>query len=298
MKYYLALARNFILIILSAFAIAFTVGTLRQPPPNAPAIAEYQETKFARKLLSPSVFSFEIKLYITEKDKESQKDVTSVCVEGVGSAFTVNEKGYFATNNHVVDVAAKEKFCTDNLAKTRNVSVSSLFGLKFDVKNFIVDSQNRRWNVDVIKTFPESDVAVLKISNDQTKGTPPKKWKVAEFRTGSPHIVNGKVVSGTGPYVVPDEPIIMIGTPLELPFTITRGMLGNNTFRVGGKTPYLHFIAPINSGNSGGPVISLLDFKVIGMATMAKPDFGGMTQQSGAVPFWEIQKVLKQVDMK
>ncbi len=292
MKYYLALARNFTLVIFTAFAIAFAVGSLKQPPPNAPAIAEYQQTKFARELLSPSVFSFEIKVYITEKD------VKSVCVEGVGSAFTVDEKGYFATNNHVVDVAAKEKFCTDNLAKTRNVPVSSLFGLRFDVKNFIVDSQNRHWNVDVIKTFPDSDVAVLKISNEQTNGTPPKKWKVAEFRTGSPSIVNGKIVSGKGPYVVPDEPVIMIGTPLELPFTITKGMLGNNTFRVGGKTPYLHFIAPINSGNSGGPLVSLLDFKVIGMATMAKPDFGGMTLQAGAVPFWEIQKVLKEVDMK
>jgi S1-C subfamily serine protease len=149
--------------------------------------------------------------------------------------------------------------------------------------------------------FPKSDLAVLRVTERNANiADILADWKSIDFRTGSPEGVDGKVISGKGPLVVPDEPVVTMGGPLYLPFTITKGMLGNNAFFSLAKIPLVHFTAPINSGNLGGLLISLLDFKAIGMVTMAKADFDGNDRslQAGAVPFWEIQKALQTVDMK
>jgi S1-C subfamily serine protease len=98
--------------------------------------------------------------------------------------------------------------------------------------------------------------------------------------------------------ILPDEPIIFMGNPLDFPYTLTTGKLGNNAFRFFKNETFIHYIAATNSGDSGGPLMSLLDFKVIGMTTMAKTDHDNITLQSGAVPFWIIQKELREVDMK
>jgi len=300
MKYTLALIKTILAVILSTIGTvalcffiytAFLVLVQKTPPPiNSPAIAEYQETRYVRNLLSPSVFTVEARLFVSEKNAEKP----FFCSKGYGSAFMVNEKGYFVTNNHVIDPASKQTACLEGMAKTKDIPVSSLFGVRFEIKYFLTDFEGTTFPVTIAKAFPERDLAVLKVDG----ATISQKWKPVEFRTGTPVIIDGKVTSEKGPMILPDEPIITMGTPLELTFTIARGMLGNGVFQTPDGETFIHFIAPNNSGNSGGPLFSLLDFRVIGMSTVSKADNQSMSEQAGAIPFWVIQKALQEVEMK
>ncbi|MFA5830587.1 MAG: serine protease [Candidatus Paceibacterota bacterium] len=305
MKQYLASARNIILMLIIVWtAIFFVSFHAPKPQPaaiNSPAIAEYQQSQYVRELLSPSTFTVRVKVFVSEKNKATQKEEESLCVQGVGTAYTVSENGYFSSSNHIFDPSSRQTECLESLAKNRNVPISALMGVRFKIEYIFTDANKISFPVDIVKTFPEIDLAVLKPKQKEASILQPlpPKWIPVQFRTGSPSIVDGKAVSGNGPFFAPDEPVAMMGTPLNLPFTLTKGTLGNNTFFEFGGIPFIHFVAPINSGNSGGPVISLLDFKFIGMAAATKFDTGKYpTSQAGAIPFWEIQKALKEIDMK
>lgn len=268
---------------------------------NAPAIAEWQQTGYTRDLLSPSTFDLKMKVYITDKNLGTIKQRERMCAYGIGTASAYKKVGYFLTNNHVVDPNLVETGCLYYLAKKRNVPISSLFGVKFRVEYILTNVEKISFPVRIAYTFPKIDLAVLNVTERNIAIADIfQNWKSVGFRTGSPHIIDGKVVSGKGPQMLPDEPVATMGGPLYLPFTMITGTLGNNTFYNLAKIPLIHFIAPINSGNSGALLISLLDFKVIGMVTMAKADFEGndRSMQSGAVPFWEIQKALKSVGLE
>jgi S1-C subfamily serine protease len=305
MKHYLALARNIILVIITVLAVIVSLSFLApkpQPPAiNSPAIAEYRQSQYVRKLLTPATFDLKMNVYISKKDMAWERMDKRICASGAGTAFTSKEKGYFLTNNHVTDPNLAETGCLYRLAKKRNVPISSLFGVRFDIEYILTNAEKISFPARVAHTFPKIDLAVLKITERNADiADVLANWKSVDFRTGSPNIIDEKVVSGKGPLIVPDEQVATMGGPLGLPFTVTTGILGSNTFFNLTNIPLVHFIAPINSGNSGGQLISLLDFKAIGMVTMSKADFEGNDRslQSGAVPFWEIQKALKEVGMK
>ncbi|MCK9351732.1 MAG: serine protease [Candidatus Paceibacterota bacterium] len=302
MKYYLATARNFVLVALATTALLFFIHTLepRTQPINAPAIAEWQQTEHVRQLMSPITFDLKMNVYAAEKDAVSQKEKTWICASGAGTVFAHKKIGHFLTNHHVIDPEYVKTGCLYNLAKERNVPISSLSRVQFRVEYFLTNADKVVFPVHVVHSFPEIDVAVLNAEKNILTAPIYKNWKSVDFRTGSPKIVDGKIVLGKGPMVLPDEPVATMGSPLYLPFTIIKGTLGNNTFSSRSGIPLIHFIAPINSGNSGGPLISLLDFKVIGMTTMSKADYEGNDRslQSGAVPFWEIQKALRSVGLE
>lgn len=61
------------------------------------------------------------------------------------------------------------------------------------------------------------------------------------------------------------DPVGAFGHPLGMPFTGTRGIVSGLTDRLG--PDLIQIDATIDHGNSGGPVISLLDGRVIGIAT-------------------------------
>lgn len=288
----------FFLLLLFPFLLEHHAKPQVQAPINSPAIAEYQQTQAVRELLSPSVFTLEAKLFVSETDTKTQKENRFFCAEGYGTAFAVSEKGYFITNSHVIEPESKKTACLEGLSKTRKVPISALFGSRFEIKYFLTDFQKDTFPVVIFKAFPEKDIAILKYAGKNQA----KRWKPGEFRFGSPSIRGGKVFSVekslTMPLIIPDEPVITMGTPLELPFTIIEGMLGNGVFQSPSGNVFIHFIAPNNSGNSGGPLVSLLDFKIIGMTTVTKSDNRSMSEQAGAIPFWEIIKALRTIDMK
>ena len=61
------------------------------------------------------------------------------------------------------------------------------------------------------------------------------------------------------------HPVGAFGHPWRLPFTGTRGIISGVTARY--RTELLQTDAPINQGNSGGPLISLEDGRIVGINT-------------------------------
>lgn len=123
----------------------------------------------------------------------------------------------------------------------------------------------------VVGTDPRTDIALLKISVGHTL----------------PYLK-----LGDSNHAQPGEWVIAIGNPFGLSETVTAGIvsaLGRNI----GAGPYDKFIqvdAPINEGNSGGPLLTQ-DGKVIGMNTAILSPSGGSIGIGFSIPSNMIRKI-------
>jgi serine protease Do len=142
-------------------------------------------------------------------------------VHGEGSGFVISADGYVLTNNHVVERAAEI------------------------VAQF---ADGREVTAEVVGTDPATDVALLKLSGDETD------WPHVDLASSSDLRVGDWVVA--------------VGNPLGLGITVTAGIV-SGTGRVLGHDVYDDFIqtdAAINQGNSGGPLFDT-NGRVVGMNT-------------------------------
>ena len=102
---------------------------------------------------------------------------------------------------------------------------------------------------ELVGTDPKTDIAVLKIDPEAVE-IQPVSWGDSE-------------ISRVG------DIVLAIGNPLGLGGTVTSGIISSINRDIGGG-PYVDFIqtdAPINRGNSGGPLFNL-DCSVIGINSM------------------------------
>jgi serine protease Do len=158
-------------------------------------------------------------------------------VVGQGSGFIISKDGYILTNNHVVGDADK-------------VSVKLQDGREFIAKT--------------IGTDPHSDVAVIKIDDDNLPVLP----------------------LGDSDAIEVGEWVVAIGNPFGLSHTLTAGIVSAKGRSSIGIADYENFIqtdAAINPGNSGGPLINL-DGKAVGMNTAIYSRSGGYMGIGFAIP--------------
>jgi putative serine protease PepD len=73
----------------------------------------------------------------------------------------------------------------------------------------------------------------------------------------------------------PGEQILVVGAPLGLTDTITTGVVSAVRARVGGPGTMIQFDAPVNPGNSGGPVVNTRK-EVVGIADAKAQDAEGI----------------------
>jgi serine protease Do len=145
--------------------------------------------------------------------------------QGLGSGVIIREEGYILTNNHVVDGAEK-------------ITVRLKDG--------------REFAADVKGTYPDADVAVLKLKGDA------KDLTVAHL--------------GDSDKVRVGEFAIAIGAPFELDYSVTYGHVsakGRGNLIDRGLQDFIQTDASINFGNSGGPLVNL-DGEVIGINSMIR----------------------------
>jgi S1-C subfamily serine protease len=171
--------------------------------------------------------------------------VVSIAVQtdnefAIGSGFVIDRDGDILTNNHVVAPATQ--------------SAGSSIVVTF--------SNEATARAQIVGRDPTSDLAVIKVPNDQLT--------VAQLGDSD------KVEVGDG--------VIAIGSPLGLQGTVTAGIVSalERPVRVAsddGTTAYLDAIqtdAPINHGNSGGPLVNLSGAVIgINSAAAADPTAGG-----------------------
>jgi len=172
--------------------------------------------------------------------------------KGLGSGFFINKDGYLITNFHVI---AGEK--------------------KIAVTQFLQDDQVLRRvvhkEVEIVATDPFHDLAVLRLKEHDTKIT--------------------SVVFAPGEKLNIGETIFAIGNPLGLERTVTEGVL-SQTHRNFGGILYLQVDAPVNPGNSGGPLFNARG-QVIGVINMTVATMEGL---NFAIPARHATYLLDHID--
>ncbi len=171
---------------------------------------------------------------------------------GLGSGFFVNKKGYLVTNFHVI-------------AGEKKISVTQ-FLQEGKVLRRVVHKE-----VEIVATAPFHDLAVLRLKEFDTEIKPVIFAPAEELKIG--------------------ETVFAIGNPLGLERTVTEGVL-SQTHRNFGGILYLQVDAPVNPGNSGGPLFNARG-QVIGVINMGVPTMEGL---NFAIPARHAKYILEHID--
>ncbi|WP_029215237.1 S1C family serine protease [Kallotenue papyrolyticum] len=175
---------------------------------------------------------------------------------GTGSGFVIDRDGHIVTNNHVVE----------NMPEIN-----------------ITFADGSRANGELLGTFPEGDIAVVRASRLPNDLTPVELGDSSALRVG--------------------QIVIAIGSPLGLQQTVTSGIvsaLNRSIEDLGVSDPdsSLHGLiqtdAAINPGNSGGPLFDGQG-RVVGMNTLIASPNQGNIGLGFAVPVNRIKRVAPQL---
>jgi Do/DeqQ family serine protease len=167
--------------------------------------------------------------------------------QGSGSGVIYTQDGYIVTNNHVVEFADEIEVTT---------------------------SDNKKYNAKVIGTYPDGDLAVLKI---EAKSLP--TLRIADSD-------QAKI----------GEWVLAVGNPLELNSTVTAGIIsakGRDINIIKGKSPIESFIqtdAAVNPGNSGGALVDAYG-RLLGINTAIATQTGFFEGYSFAIPVNLVVKI-------
>lgn len=129
---------------------------------------------------------------------------------------------------------------------------------------------------ELVGTDPKTDIAVLKID--------PNKVDIENVSWGDSS--NSRV----------GDIVLAIGNPLGLGGTVTSGIISSINRDIG-SGPYVDFIqtdAPINRGNSGGPLFNL-DGEVIGINSMIISQTGGSVGLGFSIPANTAKLIVEQI---
>eukprot|EP00762_Andalucia_godoyi_P004130 ANDGO_06316.mRNA.1 Putative protease Do-like 14 len=172
-----------------------------------------------------------------------------------GSGFIISEDGTIVTNAHVVAFASSK-----SKDKNKELTVALTDGRSFKGRVLALDERS---DVALVKVDTTDPLPVAKLGDSD-------KLRVGEF-------------------------VVALGCPLQLSNTVTHGIV-SAVERKGadlGLSPLSTFIqtdAPINQGNSGGPLVNL-DGEVIGINSL-KADVSGI---SFAIPIKTAKEIVDQL---
>jgi Do/DeqQ family serine protease len=167
-----------------------------------------------------------------------------------GSGVIISPDGYIVTNNHVVDKALELE---------------------------VILHDNRSYKAKVIGTDPNTDIALLKIDENDLN--------FVEFGNSD----NAKI----------GEWVLAVGNPFNLTSTVTAGIVSAKARNINilnrqqqyGIESFIQTDAAVNPGNSGGALVNLSG-KLIGVNTAIATPTGSYAGYSFAVPSILVKKVV------
>jgi serine protease Do len=176
----------------------------------------------------------------------------------LGSGVIVDEAGYLLTNDHVVRRAQKIQ-------------------VQFN------DVTNVTYDATVVASDPRRDIALLKIN-----GLPGQKFHAIKLAREDDLLLG--------------ETVLALGNPFGLGGTVTRGILSSKIRSMPkegsslGIPNWLQTDAPINAGNSGGPLVNLRG-ELIGINVAVLSEMEGRPVQGigFAVPIRAVQEALSDI---
>lgn len=173
--------------------------------------------------------------------------------KGLGSGFFINQDGYVITNFHVIK-------------GERHITVSRLVQSGKESRRVVYR------DVRVVAVDPFHDLAVLRVED-------PIKNPISP------------VVFDPGDKPTLGETVFVIGNPLGLERTVTEGVVSHTSRNFGGNL-YLQIDAPVNPGNSGGPLFNSRG-QVIGVINMGVLTMEGL---NFAIPIRNVKFLLDNLD--
>ncbi len=167
-----------------------------------------------------------------------------------GSGVIVSDDGYIVTNNHVVEDAAEVKVTLED---------------------------NRSYTAKVIGTDPTTDLALIKIEEENLEFLP----------------------YGNSDEVVVGQWVLAVGNPFNLTSTVTAGIVSAKARNIGilrdennlQIESFIQTDAAVNPGNSGGALINTSG-QLVGINTAIASSTGSYTGYSFAVPVNLVKKVI------
>lgn len=172
---------------------------------------------------------------------------------GSGSGVVISQDGYIVTNNHVIDGADEIE---------------------------VMLNDNRSYSAKVIGADPNTDIALLKVDEDNLPAVP----------------------VGDSDDLKLGEWVLAVGNPYNLNSTVTAGIISAKGRSIDimnrqgkGFAPIESFIqtdAAVNPGNSGGALVNTKG-ELIGINTAIKSPTGTFTGYSFAVPVNIVKKVME-----
>lgn len=186
-------------------------------------------------------------LYLNVSDSVVSIKVTTATGAGQGSGFVYDENGHIITNHHVIKGAN-------------------------DID--VVFSNGARVSSTLVGTDKYSDIAVLKVSKmSDEKGFSAEPLEMADSSK-----------------LVPGQQVIAIGNPFGLSGSVTHGIVSATGRLVSTEGGYsipnvVQTDAPLNPGNSGGPLLNMKG-EVVGVNRAKEGDNVGF-----AIPSNKVKKV-------
>jgi len=194
----------------------------------APAVVNIYTSKIVKQKTPPPLLQ-----YFLEKNNPQPKQHDRV-QRSLGSGIIINTNGYILTNNHVIKDA-------------------------IEIRVQLQDG--REALASVVGTDPETDLAALKISLDNSAIGDPSEAMVGDV-------------------------VLAIGNPYGFGHTVTQGIIsatGRYGLRLTAYEGYIQTDAAINPGNSGGALVDA-EGKLLGINTVIQTSSGGSQGIGLAIP--------------
>jgi len=267
---------------LAIVAFLFTCTVFAVPPPPA-NVAEHIRTqnelfKWVReKVADPSVYKVTNHPILTITLKAKKNDPSAVktirCPYGtIGTAFTVTDDGYAITAAHVVDGSDGSEKCLADVQKqfVKDKLDVKAFDWKFTYEYAVINGVGKKFEAKLIASLPtdEDDLALIRIADGKGEFT-------------ALQISSASYLS--------DEMIAVIGSPIGISDIVVFGKIARHELH----KDKLLVIAPIYPGNSGGPVMTLHDRKIVGMVDIVLIARGSIAEIGGLIPAEKIRVFLE-----
>lgn len=136
-------------------------------------------------------------------------------------------------------------------------------------------ADQRKFDAEVVSTDPKTDVAIIKIKGDVPKDLP-------------------TVQLGDSDALRPGDLVMAVGSPFTFQQTVTHGIIsatGRSNVGIADFEDFLQTDAPIDPGNSGGPLVNMRG-EVIGMNSAIATSVGQFSGVGFAIPIKMIKAMM------
>jgi len=221
-----------------------------------------------RELLSPSVFRIVAwsKFRLTVSNGTVTKEQIVSCDDIGGTGFFVTRDGYAVTAAHVVVFPEEDDLCFARAKQDLKVKGLTVTRAEKALVIAVLINEGKPVKAKLIAADTTKDLALLQINGH---------FNPLELS----NIAN-----------IAEQPATIIGNPYRVPGIVVFGKVARDLY----DRQYLRVLAPTYPGDSGGPVITLNDSKVVGMVLMAPWDDAAKMYIALTAPAPEIRQFLTQ----